>query len=671
MFLHFTFNILILKKTLFLLRSVHRSFSVGGSFNVGGSKDGSFIAHVSILGLSVSAFLLLPVLFCVAQVQTNQWRFGHNAAIDFNSGVPVSISGSVLTTDEGSASIADSSGNLLFYTDGVTVWDKNENVMNNGTGLEGGPSSTQSALIVPMPLGDSLYYIFTTGQQLAYGLSYSIVDMSLQGGLGQVIAKNVQLDDQTCEKVTAICHSNGQDKWILAHDWGNNVFQAYQLTDTGIVTVPVTTAIGQTMTGASENTIGYLKGSPDGSKLALAQWYNNYFEMFDFDIATGIVSHHIFLSSYNQASSGAYGVEFSPDGTRLYGSVITPGYIYQWDLTAGSDSLIQLSRTLVGTSAVNFNGALQLATDGKIYMAEYGSSWLGVINDPNVLGTGCNYDDTGFQLSSGSNGIGLPNMYYCSSPSVFPPFANFIVSDTTICEKFCIDFFDSSSNNPVSWLWIFPGGSPAGSSDQNPSNVCYQNPGVFDVTLIATNANGNSDTLTLPDYITVYTNPFAPVITQAGNVLSSSPATSYQWQLNLVDIPGATNQSYTILQSGLYTVLIGDENGCKAQASIDAFLVGIPEVDENSFVNIFPNPSSGSFMVEFSYANLVSNETENWWLEIKVVNTLGQIVFSSIDKTYSPSFKKEIDIINAAHGVYFVVIKTENDIIRKKIVIAH
>jgi PKD repeat protein len=435
--------------------------------------------------------------------------------------------------------------------------------------------------------------------------------------------------------------------------------------------VPVATSIGQIMSGNAGNTIGYLKGSPDGSKLALAVWYDNFFEMFDFDNSTGIVSHNIFLPSYGGASSGAYGVEFSPDGTRLYGTVITPGYIYQWDLTAGSDSLIQASKTLVGTSGANFNGALQLATDDKIYMAELGYSWLGVINDPNVLGTGCNYDDTGFQLTSGSNGIGLPNMYYCTSPSVSPPVANFIVSDTTICEKFCIDFFDSSSITAVSWLWNFPGGSPVSSTDQNPSNVCYDNPGVFDVTLIATDANGNSDTLTLPDYITVYTNPFVPVITQTGNVLSCSPAGSYQWQLNLVDIPGATNQLYTILQSGLYTVIIGDENGCTAQASFDAFLVGISEMDENSFVNIFPNPSSGSFTIEFS-------ASEDGWLEIKVVNTIGQIIFSATDKISSPSFsegvhsdKKEIDLGNIAVGIYFIEIKGEHEFFRKKILISH
>src|SRR6185295_11760888 len=103
----------------------------------------------------------------------------------------------------------------------------------------------------------------------------------------------------------------------------------------------------------------------------------------------------------------------------------------------------------------------------------------------------------------------------------------------------------SSLNNPTSWLWEFPGGNPSTSTDQNPMNICYNTPGTYDVTLITTNAGG-SDTLTLSNYITVYTNPFAPLISQTGNTLTSTPATTYQWQLNSVDIPGATNQSYTI-----------------------------------------------------------------------------------------------------------------------------
>src|SRR6185436_15886836 len=80
-------------------RFIQRSFSVAGSF--------------------IGAGLTLTFTCAFAQVETNQWRFGYNASVDFNSGVPVSSSGCPISTSEGSASIADASGNLLFYTDGI------------------------------------------------------------------------------------------------------------------------------------------------------------------------------------------------------------------------------------------------------------------------------------------------------------------------------------------------------------------------------------------------------------------------------------------------------------------------------------------------------------------------------------------------------------------------
>ncbi|HYV95566.1 MAG TPA: PKD domain-containing protein [Chitinophagales bacterium] len=259
----------------------------------------------------------------------------------------------------------------------------------------------------------------------------------------------------------------------------------------------------------------------------------------------------------------------------------------------------------------------------------------------------------------------------CSSSAIINvtnlPSSNFSVSDTTLCEKFCINFNDESTNNPTSWQWIFPGGDPANSTLQNPSNVCYQNPGIFDVTLITTDSNGISDTLTLTNYITVYTNPFAPVITQNGNTLTSSSASSYQWQLNSVDIPGATNQSYTITQSGLYTVVIGDENSCKAQSSVDASFVGIESVGENFSVNIYPNPSDGSFMVELVSAFMADE------ISISVVNMVGQKIFSSIESRSigtSAAWRQEINLY-ATSGVYFFEIKSQNIFLKKKIIITN
>src|SRR5260221_20969 len=118
----------------------------------------------SILVLSIS-ILVLVSKDCFSQKEHNVWYFGYNAGISFNSGNPVSIPGGKTYTAEGVASICDSSGNLLFYSDGITVWDVSHTAMPNGSGLLGGISSTQSAAILKKPGSTNLFYLFTAPQE--------------------------------------------------------------------------------------------------------------------------------------------------------------------------------------------------------------------------------------------------------------------------------------------------------------------------------------------------------------------------------------------------------------------------------------------------------------------------------------------------------------------------
>ena len=168
-----------------------------------------------------------------AQKEGNIWYFGSGAGLDFNSGTAVSISGGQLNTLEGCASISDASGDLLFYTDGMTVYDRTHAVMMNGTDLLGNNSSTQSAIIVKKPESDTIYYVFTvdglTGNN--GGLSYSEIDLSLNGGLGAVTnLKNEVLFFYAAEKVTAIKHANGSDYWIIAPQHTTDTYFSYLFT---------------------------------------------------------------------------------------------------------------------------------------------------------------------------------------------------------------------------------------------------------------------------------------------------------------------------------------------------------------------------------------------------------------------------------------------------------
>lgn len=332
----------------------------------------------------------------------NVWYFGEKAGLSFNSGTPVALTGSQLITQEGCASICDPNGNLLFYTNGITVWNRNHQAMPNGFGLLGDDSSTQSGVIVPKPGSPNIYYVFTVDLG-SVGLAYSEVDMTLAGGLGDVVAtaKNILLVNSTTEKLTAVGNAAGDGYWVIVHGGGNNRFIAYAVTAAGVdINNPVINEVGSN----HNSLIGYMKISSNGKKLVAAVMSDNFAEVFDFNNATGTISNPIKVTL-----TQPYGVEFSPDNNKLYVASLCPGTVYQFDLNAGDATAVANSQINVGTSGTSCGGALQLAPDGKIYACRYQASSLSVINNPNVLGAGCGFADIGVSLASGTlSRIGLP-----------------------------------------------------------------------------------------------------------------------------------------------------------------------------------------------------------------------------------------------------------------------
>src|SRR5699024_9106970 len=173
----------------------------------------------------------------------------------------------------------------------------NHELMQNGTGLYGDPSSTQSAIIIPVPGDDIRYIVFTAdANALPDGLNYSIVDMSLDNGLGAVLSnkKNILLETPIAEKLTAAYHSNNEDIWVIAHKMESNEFLAYLVTNDGVNTNPIISAVGDNHVGGplGNGAIGAIKISPDGKKLACAKLsFESGLELFDFDTSTGEVSN--------------------------------------------------------------------------------------------------------------------------------------------------------------------------------------------------------------------------------------------------------------------------------------------------------------------------------------------------------------------------------------------
>ena len=246
--------------------------------------------------------------------EANFWYFGNNAGIDFNSGVPIALNNGQTNTNEGCATISDNLGNLLFYTDGQTVYNKNHVAMPNGYFLTGHSSSSQSGVIVKRPGSDSIYYIFTVdglSGTNGNGLYFSEVDLSLDSGLGDVTSnKNIQLFSGGDEKIAAIRHANNTDYWIIGRIINTNQYNSYLLNSSGVNLTPIINNIGP---NNGSSTIGYLKGSPDGTKLIACNYSATHkINMFDFDNSTGIISNNYNFT--NVPYQPTYGIEFFPNG---------------------------------------------------------------------------------------------------------------------------------------------------------------------------------------------------------------------------------------------------------------------------------------------------------------------------------------------------------------------
>jgi hypothetical protein len=345
------------------------------------------------------------------QGEADNWYFGVFAGLNFSTSSPIPLSGGQVYTSEGSASISDSAGNLLFYTDGVTVWNNQHLPMPNGTGLYGGTSSTQAALIAKQPGSDSLYFIFTTDEAgYSNGCCYSIVDRSLQSGLGDVIQKNIPLIAPSTEKLTGVTTQDGSKTWIVVHEWGTNAFRAYALTSSGLNLTPVISNIGSVHnTSVIQNTYGQMKFSSCGEKIAAAIGYQDTVEIFDFNIVTGDIYNPLSLA----LNDHVYGLEFSGNSSKLYVTAYNPdsNKLFQFDLSAGSASDIAASKTLISFTSDLYG--LQIAPDGKIYAARAWNPWLGTINIPDYAGTACDFQENGYNLDANYTGVtsslGLPN----------------------------------------------------------------------------------------------------------------------------------------------------------------------------------------------------------------------------------------------------------------------
>jgi gliding motility-associated-like protein len=475
--------------------------------------------------------LLLTNATIFGQNEASFWYFGQNAGLRFDaqSGTVTGITDGQIDTLEGCTSISDTDGNLLFYSDGSTVWNRNHQIMLNGIGLKGDDSSTSSGLIVPKPQDPDFYYLFTVDEPhhnnssnfpnqssndgVNNGLTYSRINILDDSGLGAVdfTEKNISLitydltnplevDFKCSEKITAVKADDCTSFWVITHF--TDSFYAFKIDENGVSNTPIISTIGPNIPaeGYRRNALGYLKASPDGSKLISANFGESTVPagdagggiyLFDFDNDTGIVSNSLELYSA-QNNNSPYGVEFSAENRKVYATVGigTEGngssQVLQWNLESTD---IPNSLQVIHSSNSISAGALQLGIDRRIYRAQFSfgsntapSRFLGVISNPEADGLATNYDEQGVLVdvngfNQNTSRIGLPPFIQ----SLFNSQTDIIRNGTSTTElRLCTNESYTLQADDIpgaEYAWAFEGTSLAETSSQ----LLIDTPGFYEV----------------------------------------------------------------------------------------------------------------------------------------------------------------------------------------------
>jgi hypothetical protein len=407
--------------------------------------------------------------------RTNHWFFGRGAGLDFSSGLPVAdTSAQAIYVTEGTCSISDTAGNLLFYSDGWSgVYDKLHQLMPNSDSLNGNPSAYQSCLIVPWPRNPDKYFLFTSGvgsycqtpvcnDTGAKGIYYSIIDMTLNNGFGDIAIKNEFLMRPAHEQLCATHHEDGQSVWVMAHQRNEEKYHAWLISQNGIDTIPVISEIGNSVQTPASN-LG-LKFSPDGTKLAgmVAHLYSfagipDSIELYDFNKSTGFLSNRrTFAGDFPQA--WYYGFAFSKQSNFLYVNV--NNYLYvpsgkNWTLKI---DIANNSITVFDSFLVTYhNSYIQdfcLDANDNIYMPLCNTDTLSAIY--NASSQNAQFMQNCLTLSGRKNDWCLPN--FISSYFGFDPATSgnpedvFYHGDESFCVKafqlMKVDFLQSTITLP-------------------------------------------------------------------------------------------------------------------------------------------------------------------------------------------------------------------------------
>jgi uncharacterized protein (TIGR02145 family) len=532
-------------------------------------------------------FLLFPLSSLLGQGEFNNWYFGFSspgAGVNFNSGAPVAIPNGVMWSGSSTISVSDSSGNLLFFSDGTKVYNRNKVIMPNGSGLHGDNLEFRQCVIsTSIPGDDSSYYIFTVGGfnpiGTSYGLYYSIINMRLNGGLGDIETgfKNIPIPSaaNSWEAVTGSRHKNNNDVWIVTtvSTQTNIQYAAFLINNSGLSATPVLSESnggGQYSPSPPFNYYvapSWIRVSPDGTKLVCC-WYSCCFEFCTFNPQTGSVNR-LFSVQNESANYNTINAEFSIDSKYLYVSQATGGFstigsIYQYNSNLFDSAAFIQSKTLIDTGKVR-NG-LQMGPDWKIYGSESMVDSLAVIQNPSNYGNTCHYQ---------RNAIGLTGLCGDALPQFIQRYKAYI-HYTGICQNDSILFTGDIYPPPDSIHWDFgdqSSGSLNFSNALTPAHI-YSNTGNFIIKIFVRHNDNRTDTSW--QTITILASP-SPSLGNNQTICAGSTTTfdagtcagcTYLWKDISTGLTVGTGQTLTTGTAGTYAVIVTNGNNCSGSDTV-------------------------------------------------------------------------------------------------------
>ena len=609
----------------------------------------------------------------------NIWYFGNGAGLDFNDvdGLdppPRSITDPhAMNAPEGTSTISDANGDVLFYTDGDTVYNNLDEVMENGAAIGGDVRSTQSVIIVPFYDDETLYYVFTTQEVYGaneYRLKYSVVDMKAGDGLGAVTVKDQILFTKSTEKLAAFEAGGGH--WLLAHEYGSNSFLAYGITAVGI-TPPVISSLGSvhSLNDPMSGQAGMkFSGGGDRVAVALIDGTDDYIEFFQFDVTTGEVTELEYIIDLNEGSTAndeVYDVHFSQGGNKIFASMNnrntgSPGgriLEYRVDTlsteTSRQEFKVDITEGVGG--AVNYGG-IQTGPDGQIYVAiedpgnPSASAFISAISASEDTASASGFNLQQIALITGNSRLGLPNFIQNSMSPMEEPSMNapdttcveerlaFTASGTSDIDQFLWTITDRDSLNTVVFsalaqdtAYIFPQGQS----------------GDFELSLRIFN-RCNYDT-TFVQSLTVFDIPPTPTVPSAlilcegdTNLLTAGPIDpnlSYEWT-NSQGTVVSTSNTFNVTEQEFYTVTITNIVGGSCTSSRE-FFAGPPfEIElppditicQNEPLTLDPNVTADNYLWSINSVPLPANNQRTIDIDSSVPGVFQYVV--SIEDPITP-----------------------------------